>query len=124
MQGALSVALDDIFPQHFDQPLFADLANDYIANQVGKIDSIVDRQVVSVQVEKILQGSEGAALVPLHERMIAPDPDHERHCQHDGILFAVMPIVDGFGERALKQVRVEQPVWFACFGDRQLVEFD
>ena len=70
-----SLTRNDRLTEQFDQMMFADVAEDRIDDEVGQGDAILDDEVVAVEIEEIVGGGEGGALVPLEERVIAGDPE-------------------------------------------------
>ena len=62
---ALCRSAVDVFPNSFDETLFAHVAGDHISAKIGQIIAVGEIYVIAVEVEEVFHRREAAALVPL-----------------------------------------------------------
>ena len=104
--------------------MLADVAADRIDDDVGQLNAILDDKIIAIEIEKIVGGGEGRALVPLEKWMVAGDAEQQGDRKRNHVALTIMPMVDRAGDRALKQGEIAQDMRLAGLRNGQIVEFD
>jgi hypothetical protein len=105
---------DEMIAYQGDESLLRHMAADDIDDKIGEFNAVLDRQLISIQEQKIVGCGEGGSLVALEDRMIARQAHQQRDGKHHRVLFAIKPGVDRAGDRALEQPPVPQMERLPC----------